>query len=202
MGWNEVRVSLVPTGRKIVAERDLTARTTEGNAVAILHSVPDNISAAQPLDQEAALRRLEAHGFGVLQRGQSFVRMKKGEIEAFVAIEDGVVSEVIVTFTLNRSSPLLAPDWQHLISHLVQPDGLALFDRTARQRVGSDVFLRLLTESPAWKQFAEAYGWPELVRADEHRPIPVAPLSSEKMDNVEKAIMHSLGLSAAPRDKV
>ena len=93
--------------------------------------------------------------------------MKKGEIETFVAIEDGLVSEVIVTFTLNRSSPLRAPDWQHLISQLVQSDGLAFFDRSTQQRVGGDVFLRLLTESPAWKQFAEAHGWPEIVRADD-----------------------------------
>ena len=116
---------------------------------------------------------LEANGFDVLLREQSFVRMKKGEIETFVGIEDGVVSEIIVTFTLNRSSPLQAPGWQRLISHLVQPAGLALFDRTTQQRVGSDVFLQLLTQSPAWKQFAEAYGWPEIVRADEPGPIPV-----------------------------
>jgi hypothetical protein len=174
MGWNEVRVSLVPAGRKIVAEHDLAARTTDGDAVAILHTVQDTDSTAQPLEQRAALRRLEAYGFDVLQRGQSFVRMKKGEIETFVEIEAGVVSEVIVTFTLNQSSPLRAPDWQRLISHLVQSDGLALFDRTTQLRVGGDEFLRLLTESPAWKQFAAAHSWPELVRADEHRPFPVS----------------------------
>jgi hypothetical protein len=174
MGWNDVRVSLVPAGRKIVVERDLAARTTGGNAVAILHTVPDTDGAAQPLDQGAALRRLEAHGFEVLQRGQSFVRMKKEEIETFVEIEAGVVSEVIVTFTLDRSSPLRASEWQRLISHLVQPDGLALFDRNTQQRVGDDEFLRLLTESPAWKQFAQTLGWPEIVRTDELRPIPVS----------------------------
>ena len=175
MGWNEVRVSLVPAGRKIVAERDLAGAPPEATRSRFSIPFRTRILLRSRLIREPCMRRLEAHGFEVLQRGQSFVRMKKGEIETFLEIEDGVVSEVIVTFTLNRSSPLRAPDWQRLISHLVQPDGLALFDRTTQQRVGGDEFLRLLTESPAWKQFAEAHGWPEIVRADEHRPIPVAP---------------------------
>ena len=179
MGWNEVRVSLVPAGRKIVTELDLAARTTAGDPVAILHTIPDTDSAAQSLDQGAMQRRLEQEGFDVSQHGESFLRMKKGEIEAFIGIEHGVVSEVIVTFTLNRSSPSRAPDWQRLICHLVESDALALVDRTTQQRVGGDEFLRVLTDSPAWRQFAKAHGWPEIAREDEHWPIPVAPSEEE-----------------------
>ena len=120
-------------------------------------------------------RRLEQEGFDVSQRGESFLRMKKGEIEAFIGIEQGMVSEVIVTFTLNRSSPSRAPDWQRLICHLVESDELFLVDRSTQQRVGGEEFLRVLTESPAWRHFAKAHDWPEIARDDEPWPIPVAP---------------------------
>src|SRR3954447_9093885 len=115
MGWNEVRVSLVPAGRKVVAEVDSSARTAAGDPVAILHTIPNSNCAAPSLDQRAMQRRLEQEGFDVSQHGESFLRMQKGEIEAFMAIEHGVVCEVIVTFTLSRSSPTRAPDWHRLI---------------------------------------------------------------------------------------
>jgi hypothetical protein len=182
MGWNEVRVSLVPAGRKIVTEVGLAARTTAGDPVAILHSIPDSESAAQPLDQGAMQRRLEQEGFDVSQQGESFLRMKKGEIEAFIGIEQGMVSEVIVTFTLNRSSPSRAPDWQRLICHLVESDALFLVDRRTQQRVGGDEFLRVLTESPAWRQYAKAHGLLEMARENGQGPIPVAPSEEELSD--------------------
>ena len=112
-------------------------------------------------------RRLEQEGFDVSQHGESFLRMKKGEIEAFIGLEHGVVSEVIVTFTLNRSSPSRAPDWQRLICHLLESDALALVDRTTQQRVGGDEFLQVLTDNLAWRQFAKAHGWPEMPSAQE-----------------------------------
>jgi hypothetical protein len=104
--------------------------------------------------------------------------MKKGEIEAFIGIEHGLVSEIIVTFTLNRSSPSRAPDWQRLICHLVESDELFLVDRSTLQRVGGDEFLRVLTDSPAWSQFAKAHGWLEMAREDGQWAIPAA-LSEE-----------------------
>jgi hypothetical protein len=179
MGWNEVRVSLVPMGRKIVTEVDLAARTTAGDPVAILHSIPDAESAAQPLDRGAMQRRLEQEGFDVSQQGESFLRMKKGEIEAFIGIEQGMVSEVIVTFTLNRSSLSRAPDWQRLICHLVESDELFLVDRRTQQSVGGDDFLRVLTASPAWRQFAKAQGWLEMARENGQWPIPIGPSEEE-----------------------
>jgi hypothetical protein len=179
MGWNEVRVSLVPTGRKIVTEVDSSARTTAGDPVAILYTIPDTESATQPLGQVPMQHRLEEEGFDVKQHGESFLRMQKEEIEAFIGIEHGMVSEVIFTFTLNRFSPSRAPDWQRLICHLVESDALFLADRRTQQLVGGDEFLRMLTESPAWGQFAKAHGWLEMARDDEQWPIPVAPSEAE-----------------------
>jgi hypothetical protein len=191
MGWNEVRVSLVPAGRKIVSEVDLAARTTAGNPVAILHTIPDTDSSAQPLDVGAMQRRLEQEGFDVLQRGESFLRMKKEEIEAFIGIERGAVSEVIVTFTLNRSSLSRAPDWQRLICHLVESDVLALANRTTQQRVSGDEFLRVLTDSPAWRQLAKAHGWLEMTRENGQGPIPVA-LSEEELSEEDGELAEAM----------
>ena len=172
MGWNDVRVTLVPVGWKIVTELDFTARTAAGDPVAVLHSIPDADVDAPPVDQGELERRLGEEGFAITQRGETFLRMNKAEIEALIAIERGMVSEVILTFTLDKSSPSRAPDWQRLTNQLIDTHVLALFDHSRRQPVRCHEFLRVLTESPAWRQFAKAHAWPEIASEYERPHVP------------------------------
>jgi len=176
MGWNEVRISLVLAGWKMIAEIDSAARTMIGSPVTILHTVPDVNITPQTIDPQTLQLVLEQEGFSVSQLGDTFLRMNRGEIEAFLAVEHRVLSEIVLTFTLNRSSPSRIPDWQHLVNHLLRSDGLALVDRMTQERVGCHDFQRVLTNSPAWREFANRYGWPEAAQEGGDRPGEVVPL--------------------------
>ena len=69
MGWNEVRISLVPAGWKMIAEIDRAARTTISSPVTILHTIPDVDIASQSIDPRNLRHVLEEEGFGVSQHG-------------------------------------------------------------------------------------------------------------------------------------
>ena len=187
MGWNELRISLVPGGRTMIARIDPATRTTTGEPVAILSTITDVDAVAASLDPRALRHVLEQEGFDVSQQGDSFLRMKREEIEAFLAVDNGALSEIILTFTLNRSSPSLIPDWQNLISRLLRSDGLALVDRTTRERVGCRDFPRLLTKSPVWREFAKRYDWPEAAREQGGWPVEVGPSGNEPANEAESS---------------
>jgi hypothetical protein len=179
MGWNEVRIGLVPVGWKMIAEIDRTACTMIGSPATILHTIPDVDIASQSIDPRTLRHVLEQEGFGVSQHEGTFLRMNRGEIEAFLAVEHGVLSEIVLTFTLSRSSPSRIPDWQRVISHLLRSNGLALVDRMTQERVDCQDFLRVLTNSPAWREFATRFGWPEVTGGCGDRPIEVAAPEAE-----------------------
>jgi hypothetical protein len=164
MGWNDVRVSLVPLGRKLISETDPTARTSTNNPVAILHTVAIEGEIRTRIDPQLLEALLSEEKFVVTQRGATFVRMDRDNIESFLCLEDGALSEIILTFSVNRQSPTQVDDWQHLVDLLGNSVGMNLVDRGTQEPVVKGDIRQILANSPVWNQFARKWNWPPLSR--------------------------------------
>jgi hypothetical protein len=109
---------------------------------------------------------LEERGFQAAERSATHGRWVRDEIEAFLAAEGGALAELTLSFTLSRDAFTRREAWQQFVHDLCGTWGLMLAGGAAPEgKVAAGEFFRLLAETPAWREFQEAYGWPPLVPA-------------------------------------
>jgi len=161
MGWNDIRVSLVPLGRKVVAKADPSALTTQGQPVLILHTAAelDHHSPAQNL--QACRSWLEESGFQVVQSHLAGIRMTRGDVEAFLVAEAETLAEIILTFTLSRQSLDRLAEWQRLVADICPVFSLALVNCRNQKKLTDTDFVHLIRSQPQWLDAAERWGWSE-----------------------------------------
>jgi len=159
MGWNDIRVSLVPLGRKMVAKVDPSALTTQGQPVSILHTEAESDHPAPAQNLHSCRTWLEKSGFRVIQGSPAGIRMVRDEVEAFLAAEAETLSEVILTFTLSRQSPDRITEWEMLVAAICPVFSLSLIDRQRQDNVIIEDSAQLMKSQPQWLDAAERWGW-------------------------------------------
>ena len=159
MGWNDVRVSLVPRGRRLIAGADPSAATAQGRPILILHTepIPDQIALVH--DGRSCRAWLEAAGFGVTQDGPAGMILVRDEVEAFLTTDDADPTEVLLTFTLGRRSPDRVGVWADLVTGLCSAFSLALVDRGDQEVVRVCDFPALIQRQPNWADADVRWGW-------------------------------------------
>ena len=80
-------------------------------------------------------------------------------MEAFLTVEEGVLAEVCLTFTLSRDSPSCVKVWNILVEQLCENWGFQLYVSDLGFGVHSDEFLRVLSDTPAWQAFRSNFKW-------------------------------------------
>lgn len=94
------------------------------------------------------------------QEGAWGVAMARGEVEVLLTCEAGTLTEVILTFTLDRDSPRRLGDWEELVATMHRAFALQLVDRLTLEPVEANELRRLITSAPTWGEFAEHWCWP------------------------------------------
>src|SRR5947209_15850332 len=105
MGWQEVRVTLLPPGRRQVIEVSSRARTLGGVPVRIARTVREEGGPAERLRAGAVGEWLERHGFTVSEQRARAVVRRREDILAECYEQEGELAELILTFTLSRDTP-------------------------------------------------------------------------------------------------
>ena len=161
MGWNTARVTLLPPRWKETLTESARARTAAGAPVRIARPVRAEGTTGEAVLLAPLCCWLEERGFVVSERSGSQVRLRRQDVEAFLAAEGEEVAEVLLTFTLTRDSPRHWDTWQKFVAELCGAWDLALFapDHPGG-KVGAGELLRLLSEATAWRDFQAAFGWP------------------------------------------
>lgn len=159
MGWNTARVTLLPPRWKQVVTASPRARTAAGGSVHIARSVRTEDGTGPTVGVAAVCSWLEERAFRSAERSPSFVSLRRQDVEVFIGVEGEEVAEIVLTFTLDRNSPLRREAWQQFTCDLCAAWPLALADGTRPgERLPPGEFTRLLGETPAWREFQEAFG--------------------------------------------
>jgi len=161
MGWNDSRVSLVAPGWRITTEGSSTvSQSNESAPIRVQDVERTENSGSVRLDPDRVQLWLMERGFALRQRSASFARLNKENMEVFLVIEDGELAEVILTFTLSERSPSQWETWRAFVTQICGAWGLGLYDSYLGTTVEADQLLRLLADTPAWREFGQHFGWP------------------------------------------
>ena len=160
MGWNDVRVSLIPSGRRMAAQADPKARTWSGLPLLILDIEPEPGPVPPHLDLRALRDFLDSAGFRVAQEGVWGITMARGEVEVSLVCEAAALKEAILTFMLDWESPGRLVAWEELVATMNRAFALRLVDCRTLEPVEFHNFRRLITSTPHWGDFAERWAWP------------------------------------------
>jgi hypothetical protein len=160
MGWNDSRISLLSPGWRMVSEENSSnASTASGMPLRILHPERGTESSSAIINPEALERWLKKYGFEVRRRSPYGSRLQSEDVEVFLGVMDGVLAEVILTFTLTRDSPLHLDKWNSFVSHLCESWGLRIHDSDLDFTVEANQFRRMLASTSAWQDFSKTFKW-------------------------------------------
>jgi hypothetical protein len=161
MGWNDSRIPLLAPGWKYTASGSSNSRTAEGTQVSVLDIERAEDTATMGIDAAKLIVWLQERGFKLHQQSDSYARLAREDIEAFLAIEGAELGELILTFSLSKESPNKLEAWQGLVDQICNAWGLKPYDLYLGSVVDSTQFLRLLTNTSAWRDFGLYFGWEE-----------------------------------------
>ena len=150
MGWNDIRVSLVPSGRELVAQADPTALTMAGQPIRISRTTGRADDGGTVANLEEWINILEQFSFQLDERHENFLRMKRPDVEAFLAFVPNLMTEIILTFHLGRRGFQRLADWETLVVALFSKMSLILTDRQTRQPIAASRLRDLVTAHPNW----------------------------------------------------
>jgi hypothetical protein len=156
---------LVPPNRKLHVETAPNARTFANKPVFLLDTRHVDGSNSRPIPFEAMENWLLSHGFSVRQRYDSATELVKDDMEAFLANDHGELGMLDLTFTLSRHNPNRWEAWYAVVIELCATWHLGLADAKHETTVGPSDFTRLLEETPSWRDFQRAFGWPSITQS-------------------------------------
>lgn len=160
MGWNDSRISLLSPGWRMVSEENSSnASTASGMPLRILHPERASEGCSAIINPEVLEGWLKEYGFGVRRRSPYGSRLQSEDVEVFLGIMDGVLAEVILTFTLTRDSPLRLDTWELFVKQLCESWGLRIHDSDLGFTVEANQFRRMLASTSAWQDFSEKFRW-------------------------------------------
>jgi hypothetical protein len=104
---------------------------------------------------------LEERGFRVSEQDARRIVLVSENVEAFLAIKEAELADVILTFTLTRDSPAQWERWQALVDQLCTGWSLRLYDPKRDSLVNAGDLLPILADTQAWKNFERQFNWPQ-----------------------------------------
>lgn len=164
MGWNDIRVNLIPEDRQLLAQLDPAARTASGQPLQVLSATKIPGVLASTCTASQICHYLEDQGFEVVQGGPHSLEAscKDVTVDIFVDDHDEFVFELLVTFRLSRHSPDRLVVWDQLIAQLASQFLFKLIDRSLQRLLSPTEFVHFLQTQPKWIDAETRYRWGEV----------------------------------------
>jgi hypothetical protein len=162
MGWNDSRARLIAPGwRMIGAEGRSGALAADGTPVRILRV--ERVENAQTARNrpEAVRAWLEERGFVVTHESAHGDSLQREDIEANLDVIDNEVAEITLTFTLTPDSPSRWRAWESIVEEICETWCFGLYSSGLGFTVEPAEILRALADTPAWREFAANFNWPQ-----------------------------------------
>jgi hypothetical protein len=160
MGWNDARVTLVAPGWRVVSEDSCPPRRTAKGLPLRIRRIERVRTDSEAIRASEVIEWLQIRGFSLVEQSHSSLTLKQKDIEAFLAVDDSDMSEMIVTFQLTPDAPKRWVSWKEFVVSCSNGWDLSLYDPRQRVIVDSSEVFRLLSETEAWQDFAVHYQWP------------------------------------------